>query len=97
MIEGQAANPDIVREAQRNYTLCLNALYEFSRFVISASLVHRLFESLQSNTRLFDPLRKPESADYQSGSSVRSSDIATPVEVNGSVIKRSVGYEIVPL
>lgn len=40
------------RDAQQKYSLCLNTLYDFSQLWISASLIHRLFETLQANMYL---------------------------------------------
>ncbi|OAL17361.1 hypothetical protein AYO22_11728 [Fonsecaea multimorphosa] len=48
MMEAQEHNPVVTEDAQRKYTLCLNTLYDFSQLWISASLIHRLFEALQS-------------------------------------------------
>lgn len=83
MLEGQTGNPEVVIEAQRKYTLCLNALYEFSRLWISASLVHRLFEALQTGIKPFDSYRRRNSTSSVPGSTI-------PTEVNANVIRRLV-------
>lgn len=58
LIEGQSLNADVRRDAQQKYSLCLNALYDFSQLWISASLIHRLFETLQAH--MHQPLPKQQ-------------------------------------
>jgi hypothetical protein len=55
MLEGQATDPTVVEDAQRKYTLCLNTLYDFGQLCVSASLIHRLFDALQTSRKLFSP------------------------------------------
>ncbi|KAF2095552.1 hypothetical protein NA57DRAFT_44441, partial [Rhizodiscina lignyota] len=49
LIEGQSLNEEVRKDARNKYSLCLNVLYEFSQLWVSASLIHRLFESLQGS------------------------------------------------
>ncbi|UPK95757.1 hypothetical protein LCI18_006692 [Fusarium solani-melongenae] len=49
---GQSPNDEVRRDAQTKYSLCLHVLYEFSQLWVSASLIHRLFETLQANMQL---------------------------------------------
>jgi hypothetical protein len=46
-VEGESPDVETRNYAQQKYTLCLNALYDFSQLWLSASLIHRLFEALQ--------------------------------------------------
>jgi hypothetical protein len=59
LIEAQSLNNEVRRDAQTKYSLCLNMLYEFSQLWVSASLIHRLFESLQANMQF--PQTRPSS------------------------------------
>lgn len=52
LIEGQSPSSEVRRDAQSKYSSCLHILYEFSQLWVSASLVHRLFETLQAHMQL---------------------------------------------
>lgn len=60
LIEGQSLDAGVRRDAQQKYSLCLNALYDFSRLWISASLIHRLFETLQAH--MYQPRQQDPSS-----------------------------------
>lgn len=80
LIEGQSPDADVHRDAQQKYSLCLNALYDFSQLWISASLIHRLFETLQAHMHQSGKQHSsPGSAEWQSAlPGLRlSSDITT--------------------
>lgn len=53
LIEGESPHPEIVEDARKKYSLCLNFLYDFSQLWVSASLIHRLFDTLQCTRQPF--------------------------------------------
>ncbi len=56
LIEGQSPREEVRRDAQTKYSQCLHILYEFSQLWISASLTHRLFETLQAHMQISQPV-----------------------------------------
>jgi len=56
LIEGQSPREEVCRDAQSKYSQCLHILYEFSQQYISASLTHRLFETLQAHMQISRPV-----------------------------------------
>lgn len=85
LIEGESPHIDVVEDARQKYSFCLNFLYDFSQLWISASLIHRLFDTLQYTRQPF--LRRSKELNGQDGRRVETRS-PEPIRPTGSFADR---------